>query len=336
MTRRARTVRLVAILAVTAALGASVAACSVPTAEAAPGAGAAVAAAPLPQGVQDPARLPPPAASGSSAPTCNPYASSRRPVGALPAPGHMPPGSTMAKIQARKQLIVGVDQNTYKFGYRDAATGQIVGFDIDIAHAVARAIFGDPNKIQFVAITSAQRIPDVLNHTVDMVADTMTVNCDRLRQVAFSTIYYNAGQSVLVRKDSTATGIGSLGGKKVCAAAGSTSIANIAAASSKPIAVSVNDWTDCLVMLQQGQVDAVSTDDTILRGLAAQDPDTKLVGGNFTQEPYGLAMDPHAPDFVEFVNGVLQNLRSDGGWAAIYAKWLGTPVPAPPAAQYAN
>ena len=83
---------------------------------------------------------------------------------------------------------------------------------------------------------------------------------------------------MLVPKGSTVTGIADLGGKKVCAAAGSTSIQNIAAATSKPIPVSVNDWTDCLVLLQQGQVDAISTDDTILAGLAAQDPTTQLVG----------------------------------------------------------
>ncbi|HEY7174578.1 MAG TPA: glutamate ABC transporter substrate-binding protein [Micromonosporaceae bacterium] len=314
---------------------ASVAACSSEGAPQSASSEPIVAVPPQPQGVQvSPSEAP--VAAGSSGPACNPFASGPRPPVVMPPAGHMPPGSTMATIQGRGRLIVGVDQNTYKFGYLDPATGQIVGFDIDIAHAVAKAIFGDPNKIQFVAITTAQRIPDVQNHTVDLVADTMTVNCDRLKQVAFSSIYYDAGQSVLVRKDSSAIGIASLGGKKVCAAAGSTSIANIAAQSSKPIPVSVTDWTDCLVMLQQGQVDAISTDDTILRGLAAQDPDTKLVGQNFTQEPYGLAMNRNAQDFVAFVNGVLQQLRTDGGWAAIYAKWLGTPVPAPPAAGYGN
>jgi polar amino acid transport system substrate-binding protein len=335
MTRRRPTVRFITMAVALAAVIASVAACSSDGATRSPSSGPVAAITPQPQGVRvAPSQAP--VEAGSSGPACNPYASGPRPPAVMPPAGHMPAGSTMATIQRRGRLIVGVDQNTYKFGYRDPATGQIVGFDIDIAHAVAKAIFGDPNKIQFVAITAEQRIPDVQHNTVDLVADTMTVNCDRLKQVAFSSIYYNAGQSVLVRRDSTATGITSLGGKRVCAAAGSTSIANIAAQPSKPIAVSVTDWTDCLVMLQQGQVDAISTDDTILRGLAAQDPDTKLVGQNFTQEPYGLAMNRNAQDFVAFVNGVLQQLRTDGGWAAIYAKWLGTPVPAPPAAEYAN
>ncbi len=297
------------------------------------GADATTSAAPVrPDGVHDPAVVP--SATSGGATVCGNPVASFRPTGALPEPGHMPAGSTMAQIVARGRLRVGVDQNTFLFGYRDPATGQIVGFDIDIARAMAQAIFGDPSKIQFVAITSAERIPYVLNGTVDIVADTMTINCARWQQVAFSTVYYSAGQSVLVPKTSKATGIADLGRQKVCAAAGSTSITAIAAAPSHPIPVSVNDWTDCLVLLQQNQVAAISTDDTILRGLAAQDPDTKLVGGQFTAEPYGLAMSPKAPDLVRFVNGVLEAMRADGRWAAIYDHWLGGPAPAPPAPAY--
>ncbi|HWB38293.1 MAG TPA: transporter substrate-binding domain-containing protein, partial [Rugosimonospora sp.] len=116
--------------------------------------------------------------------------------------------------------------------------------------------------------------------------------------------------------------------------AGSTSIVNIANAPSKPIPVSVPDWTDCLVMLQQGQVEAISTDDTILAGLAAQDPNVHLVGSRFTDEPYGIAVSQKSPELVRFVNSVLDRMRSDGTWAAIYTKWLGGPAPAPPAAKY--
>jgi polar amino acid transport system substrate-binding protein len=89
-------------------------------------------------------------------------------------------------------------------------------------------------------------------------------------------------------------------------------------------------------MLQQGQVDAVSTDDTILAGLHAQDPDTKLVGPKLTDEPYGVAISKNSPDLVRFVNGVLERMRADGTWAKIYQdnlSALGAPPP-PPAAVY--
>jgi polar amino acid transport system substrate-binding protein len=291
-------------------------------------------AAPVPPDVADPAAIPPAGAAADT--SCHPL-ESWRPPASMPAPGQMPAGSPMAKIAQRGRLVLGTDQNNYLFSYRDAASGQIVGFDVDIAREIARAIFGDPNKIQIVATSSAQRIPAVSGGTVDLVAQTMTINCERWKQVSFSTDYFDAGQRVLVLKNSTVTGIADLAGQRVCSAKGSTSIVNLVTAENltpKPIPVGVNDWTDCLVMLQQGQVQAISTDDTILAGLAAQDPNTKLVGPKFTQEPYGIAISKDNTDLVRFVNGVLERLRTDGTWARLYTKWLGGAAPAPPRAQY--
>ena len=94
------------------------------------------------------------------------------------------------------------------------------------------------------------------------------------------------------------------------------------------------NFTDCLVKLQQGDVAAISTDNDILAGLATQDPWTKIVGPVFTSEPYGLAISKQHADFVQFVNAVLQQMRTDGQWAADYRHWVGTPVPAPPPAHY--
>jgi polar amino acid transport system substrate-binding protein len=267
--------------------------------------------------------------AASPAATCDPTVS-LRPSG----PPSVTPGSFMARIRARGYLIAGVDQSTYHFGFLNPLDGKIEGFDIDMVHAIAKAIFGNPNKVVFKAISDDQRIPDVRSGAVDIVAHTMTINCARLQQVDFSTVYYDAGQRVLVEKNSPAKSIADLGGKKVCATSGSTSIANIRAAPSHPIPVAVPYWTDCLVKLQQGDVAAVSTDDSILAGLAAQDSWTKIVGPRFTNEPYGLAISQQHADFVRFVNAVLQQMRTDGQWAASYAHWVGTPVPAPPPAHY--
>jgi polar amino acid transport system substrate-binding protein len=297
----------------------------------APAAGLGAVAPPIPAGVQDPAVIP---TSANDTTNCGNPVASLRPAGTLPAPGHMPAGSTMAKIAAHGVLRVGVDQNTYLFGYFNPTTGVNEGFDIDMLHAIAKAIFGDPSKIDPVAITSAERIPYLQQNKVDIVADTMTINCVRWQQVDFSSVYYNAGQSLLVPTTSRAKTLADLGGQRVCAAAGSTSIQYIALVPSHPIPVAVNDWTDCLVMLQQDQVAAISTDDTILRGLAAQDPHVHLVGSDFTSEPYGLAMRQDAPDFVRFVNGVLAKMRTDGQWTTIYDRWLGAPAPTPPVAAY--
>jgi polar amino acid transport system substrate-binding protein len=184
----------------------------------------------------------------------------------------------------------------------------------------------------FKAISDADRITDIENGSVDIVAHTMTITCQRLEDVDFSSVYFDAAQRVLVLDNSKATSLADLKGEKVCATTGSDSVATIQAAGA--IAVQVPYWTDCLVQLQQYQVAAISTDDSILDGLAAQDPFTKIVGPRLTSEPYGLAISRQHPDFVAFVNAVLQQMRTDGQWKASYARWIGTPVPNPPPAQY--
>ena len=289
------------------------------------GAAAAAAAPGHPSAVRAPR-----AVSAAAASTCDPKASSLRPAG----PPQVTAGSFMAKIRARGYLIAGVDQSTYHFGFLNPLTGQIEGFDIDMIRAVAQAIFGDPSKVQFKAISDAQRIPDVKDGTVDIVAHTMTITCDRLKDIDFSSVYFDAHQRVLVLKNSSATSLDDLHGQKVCATSGSDSVARISAR--KAIPVQVPYWTDCLVLLQQGQVAAISTDDSILDGLAAQDPWTKLVGPPLTDEPYGLAISKQHPEFVRFVNGVLQQLRTNGQWAASYRHWIGPQVPSVPQAQYAG
>jgi polar amino acid transport system substrate-binding protein len=162
------------------------------------------------------------------------------------------------------------------------------------------------------------------------------MTCQRWQEISFSTEYYSGGQRLLVPIDSTVRTIDDLGGKKVCAAAGSTNITAIAAAASKPVPVAAVDALDCMVLLQQGQIDAVSSDDAILAGFAAQDPNTKVVGSAFAAAPYGIGVAKPKADLVRFVNGVLERVRADGTWTAIYQRWLGAlgAAPLPPPARY--
>jgi polar amino acid transport system substrate-binding protein len=221
------------------------------------------------------------------------------------------------------------------FGYRNPFSGQLEGFDIDMVRQVAKEIFGDPSKVSFKVLTYAQRIPALTSGAVDIVADVMTINCERWTQIDFSSEYFHAGQKVLVRSDSKATGIKDLNGKKMCAAKGSTNLDNLKNYP-KVIAVPVDDISDCMVLFQQGSVDSVTGDDTVLAGFLVQDPYAKVVGPEFTDEPYGLGIAKAHPEFVEYVNAVLERMRTDGTWAQMYRTWLhptGT-VPPPPAAVY--
>ncbi len=274
-----------------------------------------------------------------AAASCANAVASLRPPATLPAPGQMPAGTYMRTIQDRGRLVAGVSSDTLLFGFLNPLDGQIEGFDIDVLHQIAQAIFGDtnPSRFEFRAITTAERIPRLQDGSVDIVGRTFTITCDRRTQVDFSTVYFAANQRVLVRKDSPAKGIQDLGGKKVCATTGSTSIQNIAQAASKPIPVAVADFTDCLVAFQNGEVDAISTDDAILAGLKAQDPYALIVGNGFSPQPYGLGIGLNHPEFTRFVNGVLDRMRADGTWTALYNRWLAPslgPAPAPPPAAY--
>jgi polar amino acid transport system substrate-binding protein len=285
---------------------------------------------PLPSG-----SAPAPGAAAPADTSCNARAS-LRPTGALPKAGQMPAGSKMAEIQRRGRLILGTSQDTLLFSSRNPFTGKVEGFDVDMARLIAAAIFGDPDKIQIKVIGYDKRVSSAVDGSVDIVADTMTANCARWKDVNFSEIYYDAGQKVLVSSDSTAKSIDDLGGKKVCAASGSTSFDNIGKVATKPIAVAKPSFGDCLVAFQQNDVDAISTDDTILAGMAAQDPYAKVVGPRFTEEPYGMAMSPKSPEFARFVNAVLEKAKADGTWTATYKRWLGAfgAAPQPPKAEY--
>lgn len=280
---------------------------------------------------------PPPPQQSPPPHPCRNVTASLRPPGTMPAAGAMPAGSFMARIQRRGYLIAGVDQNTLLFDYFDPLNGQIVGFEADLLHQLAKAIFGNPNAIQFKAITTAERVAAVQSGSVDVVADAMTITCERRQQVGFSTVYYDAGQRILVPVNSPAQTVADLGGKPVCATKGSTTIKTLEQLVPRPVPYPVAQRTDCLVALQQGLVSAITSDDAILLGFKAQDPDTKLVGPRFADEPYGMAISQAHPDFIRFVNGFLARIRADGTWRSLYARWLGRyvpSIPAPPQAQY--
>ena len=170
--------------------------------------------------------------------------------------------------------------------------------------AIAQNILGDPDKVIFRAIPTNQRIAALENDKVDVVVRTMTINCSRLDQVAFSTAYFQAGQQVLAPKDSPITGYDkSLAGKRVCTAEGSTAYEALEKQSfgakfkdqhdgteADEDQLTVPNQLDCLVRLQLGEVDAVVTDNALAAGQAAQDPAVVLKGDKpFTTEYYGVA-----------------------------------------------
>jgi len=285
---------------------------------------------------------PTPAPSGTDVATAN-CLQSYAPPATMPKPGAMPSGSTMDTIRKRGRLIAGVSADTLLLGARNPVSGRVEGFDIDMLRGVSQAIFGSPDKVELKVITAAQRLPALKDGSVDIVARNMTITCARWKEIAFSSEYYRSGQKVLVRLGEKAegggaiTGIQDLTGRKVCAPNGSTSMDKLRTFEGVE-AVGADTHTGCLVLFQQGAVDAITGDDTVLAGLAAQDPYAEVVQAPaFTAEPYGLGVSQAHPDFVRFVNGVLADMRADGRWTKSYDTWLADALgkaPAPPKPVY--
>ncbi|MFZ2239708.1 MAG: glutamate ABC transporter substrate-binding protein, partial [Gordonia amarae] len=255
--------------------------------------------------------------------------------GTMPTPRKMPARSTMADIFARGRLIVGLDIGSNLFSFRDTITGDIKGFDVDVAQAIARAIFNDPDQIEFRVLTSGERIAALQAGYVDVVVKTMSITCDRRQDVAFSAPYYVANQRILAQRNAGISDTDDLAGKRVCAARGVTSIGRLQSIVPTAKITTTSTWADCLVMLQQGQVDAVSTDDAILAGLAEQDPWVSVIGPSLGEENYAVGIAKGHDDLVRFVNGVLENLRDSGQWQQMYNRWLSILGPGyPPVPRY--
>lgn len=247
-------------------------------------------------------------------------------------------GPTLDAIRARGRLVVGLDTGSNLMSYRDPATGRITGFDVDIAREIARDLLGSPELVEYRILSSAEREQALQNSTVDIVAKTMSITCARRERVDFSTEYFRAQQRVLVVKGSDIRGVADLAGRRVCIVDGTTSLVRMREVQPSASILTVPSWADCLVVLQQRQVDAVSTDDTILAGLASQDPYLELVGVSMGSEPYGIGIARGNDDLVRFVNGTLERIRRDGTWTTLYNRYLAVlgPAPAPPAPTYVD
>ena len=288
--------------------------------------------------VPAPAASPTPTAAAQAAPARCADATTSYAPSDLTSSTDLPSGSTMAKIKKRGRLLAGVSADSYLLGARDPLSGKIQGFDIDFVRAMAKAILGDENRYQLVVITAVQRIPALQSGQVDLVARAMTMSCDRWKQIAFSSEYYRAGQKIMVRQGSRARTLADLAGQRVCAPLGTSSMDNLVRLQPRAVAVGSDSHTGCLVLFQQGKVDAITGDDTVLAGLAAQDPYAVVPKQEpFTAEPYGLGVNAKNVDLVRFVNARLAQMRADGEWTTIYDRWfvgpLG-PAPAPPRAVY--
>lgn len=260
-----------------------------------------------------------PKGGASGSPASSPAASSA-PSTAKPAGG----ASVLDEIKSRGKLVVGVKYDTKLFGLKNPTGGEVEGFDVDVAKALAKEILGDEKKIELKEVTSKTRIPMLDNKEIDMIVATMTITDERKKQVDFSDVYFKAGQSLLVKKGSPIKSVADVKkGTKVLAVKGATSVANIKAKAPEATILEFDNYQDAFSALKAGQGDTLTTDNAILYGMMAQDPNFVVVGEPFTDEPYGIAMKKGETALQAAVNDSLKKLKSNGEYDKIYKKWIG-------------
>lgn len=232
---------------------------------------------------------------------------------------------TFDKITAAGgKVVVGVKEDQPNLGYLDAVTGERTGFDVDVARWMAASLGVSEENIEFKAIPSANREQAIINGDIDYYVGTYSITDKRKDQIDFAGPYFETGQGLLVGADSEITGVDDLvAGVKVCSATGSTPIQNIKDNYPEVTPVEFEKYSECVEALKNGQVDAVTTDEAILIGYAAQAPDQlKVVGEPFSTELYGIGLAKGDDALRDHFNTTLE----EGGdvWQSIFDYNLGS------------
>ena len=229
-------------------------------------------------------------------------------------------GTPMAEWQEEGTVTIGVKYDVPPFGFENPDTGEVEGFDVDLGNYIADRLGAEP---EFIEAISDNRIPFLEEGTADLILSTMTITTDRDAEIDFSRPYFIAHGRILVPNDSDIQGVEDLGGKKVCTATGSTYEATIKEQAPDADLRLVDLYSECFELIQNGAVDAVSTDDVILTGMIIQDDSLKLVGDELTKEPYGVGMANDNPELQAFLDETIEATFEDGTWDQLYEKWVG-------------
>ncbi len=238
----------------------------------------------------------------------------------------LPEGSTMAELNEAGTITVGTKFDQPGFGLLNPQSGQPEGFDVEIAKIVAGELGIAPEDIEFTETVSANREPFIQNGQVDIVVATYTINDARKQVVDFAGPYYVAGQDIMVAAGNPdgIQGPEDLAGKTVCSVEGSTPAQNIRDNYPEAQLVTYDVYSKCADDLANGNVQAVTTDNVILTGLVAGNPEGfELVGNPFTEEPYGIGLALGDTDFRNFINDVLEESYEDGRWADAWDRTVG-------------
>jgi len=240
---------------------------------------------------------------------------------------------TLADAKKKGVLVAGVKDSLPPFGSVDPQTKEFVGYDIDFVRAIAKRM--GVKKVDFKPVTSANRMPQLQEGHIDLIAATMTKNPERAKQIDFSYTYFLTGQKFLTKKG-TVHSLKDLEGKKIGTAKGSTSEQNVKKSVPSATVLSFDDYPQGVLALQQGKVIAVTTDESILAGQLGKLEKNAATKGKFeipeiaiSEEPYGIGMRKGDTHFVKFVNDTILAMEKSGEAKKIFEKWFGPKTDSP-------
>lgn len=235
-------------------------------------------------------------------------------------------GSDQVTIEAIKEagvLKVGVKEDVPNFGLKNTETGEIEGFEIDIAKKIAEDILGDPDAIEVTPVTAKTRGPLLDNGEVDMVIATFTVTEERKETYNFTNAYYEDAVGLLVKKDKNYEGLKDMDGATIGVSQSSTTSEAITAeAEQYDIAVDFSEYAtypEIKAALDSGRVDAFSVDRSILAGYL--DDTTEILPDRFATQDYGIATKKTNTELAEYVNGLITTWGEDGTLDGLISEW---------------
>jgi glutamate transport system substrate-binding protein len=235
-----------------------------------------------------------------------------------------PAGTTMAELQEAGEIAIGVKFDVPPFGLLNPQTEEVEGFDADLGRYIADRLGVEP---KFREATSDNRIPLLVDGTIDLILSTMTITEERDLEIDFSEPYYVANGDVLVPEGSDIRTLDDLDGERVCTALGSTYADTIRKEAPNADLRLVDLYSECFDQIQTGAVDAVSTDDVILTGMVAQDDTLEILGLEYTTEPYGAGIPDGDTEFKQFVDASIAEFIDSGAWQETYDEWVGQHIP---------
>ncbi len=235
-----------------------------------------------------------------------------------------------------KTIVIGTKFDQPGLGMKNP-DGKLSGFDVEVARYVAKELGYSPDQIEWKESPSAQRETLIQNDQVRYIVATYSITDKRKDKVGFAGPYLLTGQSLLVRADDTGiTGAESLqDNKKLCSVTGSTPAQRIKDKYAGVQLQQYDTYSACVEALRNGAVDAVTTDEVILAGYAAQSPGVfKIVGTPFSEERYGIGLKKGDTALCAKITDALKKMQTEGAWAAAFERNLGPAgiaTPAPPA-----